>query len=84
MTELCFLDPDVYQEGDKSIAYKKLKEHGVETKCNKAVSLRMEANPKTGAYTYFSVASRLGYNKLIVNWPFPEFAKISVYDTADA
>ena len=84
LTELCFLDPDVYQEGDKSIAYKKLKEHGVETKCNKAVSLRMEANPKTGAYTYFSAATRLGYNKLIVNWPFPEFAKISVYDTADA
>ena len=87
LTELCFLDPDIHRKPERRIyrsAYDILEEHGVETHCKKAVALSMHADPMIGAYTYFSAALRSGYNKLIVNWPFPEFAKISVYDTADA
>ena len=87
LTELCFLDPDIYRKPERRIyrsAYDILEEHGVETHCKKAVALSMHADPMIGAYTYFSAALRSGYNKLVVNWPSVDFDKISVYDTHEA
>ena len=84
LTELCFLDPDIYQKRERNEAFNILEAHAVEANCKQAVSLAMTADPMIGAYAYFSAASRTGYNKLIVNWPFIDEDKISVYDTNDA
>ena len=84
LTELCLLDPDVYQDGKSSDAYNVLRSNGIDTKCEQAVAMDMVAEPLSGAYAYFSAASRIGYNKLIVNWPYLAFDRISVYVTDHA
>ena len=85
LTELCLLDPDIYEKGEKNRAYRLLRNHDVTTmSCGQAVSLQMGADPKSGAYAYFSAASRTGYNKLVVNWPNSDYAQIAIYDTDHA
>ena len=85
LTELCFLDPDIYEKGEENRAYRLLRNHDVTTmSCGQAVSLQMASDPKTGAYAYFSAASRTGYNKLVVNWPNSDYAQIAIYDTDHA
>ena len=85
LTELCLLDPDIYEKGEKNRAYRLLRSHDVTTmRCGQAVSLQMGSDPKSGAYAYFSAASRTGYNKLIVNWPNSDYAQIAIYDTDHA
>ena len=85
LTELCLLDPDIYEKGEENRAYRLLRNHDVTTmSCGQAVSLQMASDPKSGAYAYFSAASRIGYNKLIVNWPYLAFDRISVYVTDHA
>ena len=85
LTELCLLDPDIYEEGENNRAYRLLRSHDVTTmRCGQAVSLQMGSDPKSGAYAYFSAASRTGYNKLVVNWPNSDYAQIAIYDTDHA
>ena len=84
LTELCLLDPDVYREGKSSDAYNVLRSNGIDTKCEQAVAMDMVAEPLSGAYAYFSAASRTGYNKLVVNWPNSDYAQIAIYDTDHA
>ena len=85
LTELCLLDPDIYEKGEKNRAYRLLHSHDVTTmSCGQAVSLQMGSDPKSGAYAYFSAASRTGYNKLVVNWPNSDYAQIAIYDTDHA
>ena len=85
LTELCLLDPDIYERGENNRAYRLLRSHDVTTmSCGQAVSLQMGSDPKSGAYAYFSAASRTGYNKLVVNWPNSDYAQIAIYDTDHA
>ena len=85
LTELCLLDPDIYEKGEENRAYRLLRNHDVTTmSCGQAVSLQMASDPKKGAYAYFSAASRTGYNKLVVNWPNSDYAQIAIYDTDHA
>ena len=73
------LDPDLNAVGDDNISIQTLigeeeenpkakwARNYVETNCRKLVSLDMTADPKSGAFAYFSAATRLGHSKLIIH-----------------
>ena len=82
LTELCLLDPEIHERGERNAAYKLLQKTQLEVNCIQMVGLQMIAKPLTGAHTYFSAAINTGFNKLVV---FPRFSGIySIYDTVVA
>ena len=82
LTELCLLDPDIHERGERNAAYKTLRKYQMETNCIQMVELQMSARPLSGAHAYFSAAINTGFNKLIVVWW--GFRRQSIYDTVVA
>ena len=79
LTELCLLDPEIHERGERNAAYKMLQRNQLELNCIQMVSLQMIAKPLTGANAYFSAAINTGFNKLVV---FPRFSgTYNIYDT---
>lgn len=69
LTQLCMVDPDIIAMGEANQALQKLQSYEPERKifidkCKDVVGLTMAANPKTGAYAYFSAAIETGFTKM--------------------
>ena len=69
LTQLCMVDPEIGDIGEGNEALDLLKSYKAEksaflTTCLYTVGLKMAANPKTGAYAYFSAALKTGYTKM--------------------
>ena len=84
LSELCLLDPEIHERGERNAAYKMLQKNKnqLEVNCIQLVGLQMSARPLTGAHAYFSAAINTGFNKLIVIWW--GFRRQSIYDTVVA
>ena len=82
LTELCLLDPEVYELGEGNSAYRVLQKHQRESNCKQVVGMQMGANPLKGAHAYFTAAINTGFQKLIVVWW--SFQRIAIYDTVIA
>ena len=92
LSMLCFIDPEIHAMGEDNAGYIALglseSNEYRETadlfrkKCKKIVSLQMAANPKDGAYEYFSAATNTGFTKLAVLWW--NFQRLAIYDTETA
>ena len=71
LTQLCMVDPEIGDIGEGNEVLDLLKSYKAEksaflTTCLYTVGLKMAANPKTGAYAYFSAALKTGYTKMQV------------------
>ena len=65
------VDPEIGDIGEGNEVLDLLKSHETEklaflATCMNTVGLKMAANPKTGAYAYFSAALKTGYTKMQV------------------
>jgi hypothetical protein len=73
LSQLCMVDPDINDMGEGNEALKILASNlfsaerkiFVET-CKELIGLTMAANPKTGAYAYFSAAIATGFSKMMI------------------
>ena len=76
LSELCFIDPDInyiYHPKTRKLNWslrllKKFpdQQKDLEENCKTLMTLRMAANPKTGAYAYFSAARRWNYRQMLI------------------
>ena len=72
---LCMIDEDVMEDSidEDRMEIEFGRPHSEKTKntilrgCSNLVSLDMEAHPLSGAYAYFSAATKAGYTKLIIH-----------------
>ena len=76
LSELCFIDPDInyiYHPKTRKLNWslrllKKFPDQAkdLEENCKTLMTLRMAANPKTGAYAYFTAARRWNYRQMLI------------------
>ena len=68
LTELCLLDPDIFENDEYSRGKKKLDDGGttLHENCDRLVGLAMASSRPGGGIVYLSAAVRIGYHKILI------------------